>query len=99
MRIHHTKHHQSYVDKLNAALEGYNGLQKRYRKLIRSLKDIPEEIGAAVRNHGGGYLNHSLFWLILKRVEGEEASGKLREAIEKRFGSLKKFRKASKMPL
>ena len=66
MEIHHTKHHQTYIDKLNAALKGHDALEKlSVEKLIRDLNAIPENIRTAVRNHGGGHANHSFFWPIL----------------------------------
>ena len=68
MEIHHTKHHQTYIDKLNAALKGHDALEKlSVEKLIRDLNAVPEAIRTAVRNHGGGHANHSFFWPILKR--------------------------------
>ena len=68
MEIHHTKHHQTYVDKLNAALEGHEDLQnKSVEDLLRNLQSVPESIGTAVRNHGGGHFNHSFFWPLLRK--------------------------------
>ena len=64
MEIHYTKHHQVYVDKLNAALEGHDVLQKQsVDDLLKELGSVPENIRTAVRNHGGGHFNHSFFWL------------------------------------
>src|SRR5690625_4751413 len=66
MNIHHTKHHNTYVSGLNAALEGHSDLQnKSVEELVSNIDDIPESIQTAVRNHGGGHANHSLFWKIL----------------------------------
>src|SRR3989344_4757115 len=77
MEIHHTKHHQTYIDKLNAALAGHEDLQaKTVEELIADLDAIPEKIRTAVKNHGGGHANHSLFWTILSPESGE-AEGKL----------------------
>ena len=68
MEIHHTKHHQTYVDKLNAALEGHPDLQgKSVEDLLRGLDSVPENIRTAVRNHGGGHFNHSFFWPMLSK--------------------------------
>ena len=68
MTIHHTKHHQTYVDKLNAALEPYIGLQKvPVEELLKSLSTIPDAARNAVKNHGGGHYNHSMFWKLLKK--------------------------------
>src|SRR3989344_8680528 len=75
MEIHYGKHHKAYVDKLNAALEKHPKLQKKdAEELIINLNSLPEEIRMAVRNNGGGHVNHSLFWKILKKdiaLEGE----------------------------
>jgi superoxide dismutase, Fe-Mn family len=91
MEIHHSKHHQTYVDKLNAALEGEPELQKKSpEELVRNLKKVPEKIRQAVRNHGGGHLNHSFFWLMLKT--GVEARGEIREAIEEEFKNFDNFK-------
>jgi Fe-Mn family superoxide dismutase len=68
MEIHHTKHHQTYVDKLNAALEGYVGLQSQSAvNLIKDLEVVPADIRTAVRNHAGGHVNHRFFWPLLKK--------------------------------
>ena len=92
MEIHYTKHHQAYVDKLNAALEKHSNLQgKDVNELLKNLNSIPEDIRTAVRNHGGGHANHSLFWQLLKK--GEKCSGKIVQAIDKAFGSFDEFKK------
>ncbi len=92
MEIHYTKHHQAYVDKLNAALEKHSNLQgKDVNELLKNLNSIPEDIRTAVRNHGGGHANHSLFWQLLKK--GEKCSGKIAQAIDKAFGSFEEFKK------
>ena len=68
MEIHHTKHHQTYVDKLNAALESHPDLQnKSVEEFLRNLDAVPEGIRTAVRNHGGGHFNHSFFWPMLRK--------------------------------
>ncbi len=91
MRIHHTKHHQAYVDKLNAALEKHPELHsKSARELLEGLESLPQDIKAAVRNHGGGHFNHSFFWPLLKKGVGAE--GELVEEIKARFGSLDAFK-------
>ncbi|MGD9205435.1 MAG: superoxide dismutase [Desulfobacterales bacterium] len=91
MQIHHTKHHQTYVDKLNAALEGCANLQnKSAEELISDLNAIPEMIRTAVRNHGGGHANHSFFWpLLWKEVD---FSGDVAKAINKKFGDYDTFK-------
>src|SRR4030067_969437 len=92
MRVHHTKHHQTYVDKLYEALEGHKDLQeKSVEELIKGLNKIPEDIRMAIRNHGGGHLNHSFFWPLLKK--GEKPSGEIAKEIDKAFGSFEGFKK------
>ncbi len=92
MEIHHTKHHQGYVDKLNAALEKHPDLQDTtVEELVADLDAVPEVIRTAVRNNGGGHVNHSLFWDILS-PKGGEPSGALKEALEKAFGSIDAFK-------
>ncbi len=91
MEIHHTKHHQTYIDKLNAALKGHDALATLgAEKLIRELNAVPEGIRSAVRNHGGGHANHSFFWPILKK--GVKVGGPGVDAIASQFGSLDKFK-------
>ncbi|MDP3987388.1 MAG: superoxide dismutase [Nanoarchaeota archaeon] len=95
MEIHYTKHHQTYVDKLNAALEKYPELgDKSAGELISDLDSVPEEIRNAVRNHGGGHVNHTFFWQILKK--DVEAKGEIVEAIKEKFGSLEEFKEKFK---
>ena len=91
MRIHHTKHHQTYVDKLNAAIEGHDEIQKfSVVELVKQLDSVPENIRTAVRNHGGGHVNHSFFWPLLKK--GVSVDGDVAEAINSRFGDFNKFK-------
>lgn len=93
MRIHHGKHHATYVNNLNAALEGHANLaSKSVNDLIASLDDVPENIRTAVRNNGGGHSNHTLFWEILSPNGGGEPSGALADAINSTFGSFDKFK-------
>lgn len=92
MEIHYTKHHQAYVDKLNAALEKYPELQKKkVEELLRDLNNVPEDIRTAVRNHGGGHVNHSLFWELLKKDVKFE--GQIAKAINESFGNFDEFKK------
>lgn len=92
MQIHHDKHHATYVDKLNAALEGHDDLQKMdIVELITSLDKVPEDIRTAVRNNGGGHANHSFFWTIMSAKGGGQPKGELAEAINQSFGSFKDF--------
>lgn len=94
MEIHHTKHHQTYVDKLNAALEGNTELQaKSVEELISDLDAIPEKIRPAVRNHGGGHSNHSFFWQIIGPQSTPEPAGELAEKISSTFGNFADFTK------
>lgn len=92
MEIHHTKHHQAYIDKLIAALEGHDDLAaKSAEELITNLDAIPEKIRTAVRNHGGGHANHSLFWTVLS-PDGGTPSGELAQAITSDLGGLDKLK-------
>lgn len=91
MEIHHTKHHQTYIDKLNAAIQGNPKLEDfNAEQLIRNLREVPEKIRTAVRNHGGGHANHSFFWPTLKK--NVSATGPAVEAIVQIFGSLDDFK-------
>jgi Fe-Mn family superoxide dismutase len=91
MEIHHTKHHQAYITKLNEALEKHPGLQgKAVRELLENLEAVPEDIRGAVRNHGGGHYNHSLFWPLLKK--GVPFGGDIKGPIEKKYGGLEGFK-------
>src|SRR3990167_941726 len=96
MEIHHGKHHVGYVDKLNAALEKYPALQeKTIEELIADLNAVPEDVRTAVRNFGGGHLNHSIFWTSMKPSSeggGGEPTGTLREMLEHDFGGFAKFK-------
>ncbi len=88
MEIHHGKHHQGYTNNLNAALEGHPDLHAQSgEQLLVGLADLPEAIRTAVRNNGGGYVNHGLFWAIMAPGGASEPSGALAEAIESAFGS------------
>lgn len=96
MEIHHTKHHNTYVTSLNAALEGHDDLAaKSVEDLISDLDAVPESIRTAVRNHGGGHANHSLFWQIMAPAgERGEPSAELQAAIEAAAGSRDNARQA-----
>lgn len=92
MEIHHQKHHQAYIDKLNAALEKHPPLlDKTVEELVADLEMIPEDIRTAVRNHGGGHLNHSLFWTSLT-PEQTEPDDALRTALQAEFGGVQDFK-------
>ncbi len=93
MEIHHSKHHQSYIDKLNAALKDFSDLaQKPVEELVSDLESIPSSIQTAVRNHGGGHANHSFFWKNISPAGGGRPNGSLQKAIEDSFGSFEKFK-------
>ncbi len=93
MEIHHTKHHQGYVNKLNAALEGHRALQqKSVEDLLRAIDEVPDAIRTAVRNNGGGHANHSLFWTVMSPGGGGEPGGKFAAAIASTFGDFTKFK-------
>jgi len=93
MEIHHDKHHQTYVNNLNAAIEKAPELQgKSLDDLMRGINSVPESVRTAVRNNGGGHWNHSLFWQIMGPSKGGEPSGKLADAIKSAFGDFSKFK-------
>ena len=93
MQIHHGKHHATYVTNLNAALEKHPDLQsKSIEDLVRDLSKVPEDIRPAVRNNGGGHLNHSMFWQIMGPKAGGAPSGALGDAIKSAFGSVDSFK-------
>lgn len=95
MEIHHGKHHQGYVNNLNAALEGHKDLQKKsLEELLSDVSSLPESIRTAVVNNGGGHANHSLFWKNLSPDGGGSPSGKLADAINGTFGSFDSFKEA-----
>jgi superoxide dismutase, Fe-Mn family len=93
MEIHHGKHHQTYVNNLNAAIEKAPELEgKSIDDLMTGISSVPEAVRTAVRNNGGGHWNHSLFWTIMGASGGGEPSGKLASAIESSFGGFDKFK-------
>jgi len=93
MNIHHTKHHNTYVTNLNAALEGNEELlSKSIEELVSNLDAVPEAARTAVRNNGGGHANHALFWQILSPNGGGEPTGDLGSAINSKFGSYDNFK-------
>jgi Fe-Mn family superoxide dismutase len=93
MEIHHSKHHQTYVNNLNAALEKAPDLQNRsLDDLLANLGAVPESIRTAVRNNGGGHWNHSMFWQIMAPTAGGEPSGAVGDAIRESFGEFGKFK-------
>ena len=97
MKVHHGKHHNGYVTKLNKALEGHDGLAaKSIEDLLGDLDAVPESIRGAVRNNGGGHANHTLFWSVMSPEGGGNPSGDLGAAIDAKFGSFDEFKAAFK---
>ncbi|MBA3289867.1 MAG: superoxide dismutase [Actinomycetota bacterium] len=93
MEIHHGKHHKTYVDKLNAAIEGHDELNMdSIDELMRNFNKVPSDIQGPVRNNGGGHANHSLFWTVMSPDGGGEPSGDLAGAIDSTFGSFDDFK-------
>jgi len=93
MRIHHDKHHAAYVNNLNAALEKHPELQnKSVEDLVKGINTVPEDIRTAVRNNGGGHINHTMFWEIMGPGKGGAPTGRIAEAITSTFGDFEKFK-------
>lgn len=92
MKIHHTKHHQGYTNKVNAALEGHDFADLDIEEVLRRIDEVPSDVKQAVINSGGGYANHNLFWTILSPNGGGNPDGDLAEAINDTFGSFDKFK-------
>lgn len=94
MTLHHDKHHAAYVNNLNAAIEKHPALaQKSAEELVRELSSVPEDVRTAVRNNGGGHVNHTMFWTIMGPNAGGEPTGALSEAIDSTFGDFETFKK------
>jgi superoxide dismutase, Fe-Mn family len=98
MRIHHDKHHQAYVDKANAALEGTDWDGKDIEEVLKNLDSLPADKQTAVRNQGGGHYNHTLFWESMSPDGGGEPDGDLAEAINSAFGSFDDFKSKMNAP-
>mgnify|MGYP001454456675 FL=1 len=96
MKVHHDKHHQAYVDKANAALEGTEWADKDVEDVLKNLGSLPADKQGPVRNNAGGHYNHSLFWEMLSPDGGGAPSGELAEAIDAAFGSFDDFKEAFK---
>ena len=92
MTIHHTKHHQAYIDKLNGAVKGTKFENMDINDVLKKINDVPENIRTAVRNHGGGHSNHSFFWQVMAQNAGGEPEGKVGDAIKSTFGGFDKFK-------
>lgn len=92
MELHHSKHHQTYVDKLNAALDQAPALKERpLETLLGSIDTLPQEVQTAIRNHGGGHYNHSLFWQWMSPSGGGEPTGELADKITTKYGNFQSF--------
>jgi superoxide dismutase, Fe-Mn family len=96
MKVHHDKHHQAYVDKANAALEGTPLADAAIEDVLKDLSQVPEDKRTAVQNNGGGHYNHSLFWESMSPDGGGEPSGELAQAIDSVFGSFDAFKSSLK---
>ena len=92
MRLHHDKHHAAYTNNLNKAVAGSDWEEKSIEELLRNLDQLPESLRTAVRNNGGGYASHALFWEVMGPEKGGAPSGKLAEAINSTFGSFEQFK-------
>jgi superoxide dismutase, Fe-Mn family len=88
MRLHHDKHHQAYVDNLNAALDGTDWADKPVEDVLQSLDSLPEDKRMPVRNNGGGHWNHTFFWQLMSPDGGGEPDGALKDAIDQAFGNV-----------
>ena len=94
MKLHHDKHHQTYVTNLNGAIEKYTDLGKKTpEELLQSLDSVPEDVRAVVRNNGGGHVNHTMFWEIMKPNGGGQPNGNIADQITTDFGSFEDFKK------
>lgn len=92
MELHHSKHHQTYIDKLNAALDQTPDLQESsLESLLQQVDSLPKQVRTAIRNHGGGHYNHTLFWQFMTPTSSGEPSGELSRAINEKYGSFQKF--------
>lgn len=94
MEIHHSKHHQTYVNSLNAAVEGTPWAELSVEELVARIGELPDKLKGPVTNHGGGHANHSLFWTVMSPKGGGEPSGELAAAIDAELGGFEAFKKA-----
>ena len=94
MTLHHDKHHGTYVNNLNGAIEKHSELgSKSVEDLLRNINSVPEDVRTVVRNNGGGHMNHSMFWQIMKPKGGGPPTGRIADEIKKAFGSFEEFQK------
>jgi Fe-Mn family superoxide dismutase len=94
MEIHHTKHHQTYINNVNAALEGTEYADLPIEELVKKTKSLPENLQGVVRNNGGGHANHSLFWTVMAPNAGGNPVGDVAQAIDAQLGGFEKFKEA-----
>ncbi len=94
MHLHHDKHHAAYVNNLNAALQGHPFANLPVEEVVRRLNEVPEQVRTAVRNNGGGHVNHTMFWQIMTPGGSKTPTGELATAINAKFGSLDAFKTA-----
>ncbi len=94
MQIHHTKHHQTYINNLNAALEGTEWAEWPVEKLVAAVKQLPQSLQAAVINQGGGHANHTLFWTVMSPTGGGVPQGSVAKAIDEQLGGFEAFKDA-----
>ncbi len=94
MKIHHTKHHQTYINNVNAALEGTEYADLPVEELVAKLKTLPDSLQGPVRNNGGGHANHTLFWTVMSPKGGGEPKAGVAAAIDKDIGGFEKFKEA-----
>lgn len=94
MQIHHTKHHQTYINNLNAALEGTEWAEWPVEKLVAAVKQLPQNLQAAVVNQGGGHANHTLFWTVMSPTGGGVPQGSVAKAIDEQLGGFEAFKDA-----
>lgn len=94
MEIHHSRHHQAYVNGLNAAIEGTEWAERPVEALLGAVGQLPENLRGAVINHGGGHANHSLFWTVMSPQGGGEPQGALAQAIDAQLGGFDAFKEA-----
>lgn len=94
MEIHHTKHHQTYINNLNAAIEGTEYAQWPVEKLVASVKQLPEKLQGPVINQGGGHANHTLFWTVMSPQGGGQPQGEVAKAIDAQLGGFEAFKEA-----
>lgn len=92
MELHHSKHHQTYVDKLNEAIKGTEYAEKDIKEILQNLESLPDDIKTKVRNNGGGHYNHDLFWKIMSPNGGGSPSGDLERLINESFGGFDDFK-------